>query len=104
MPDVPDWFLSAAGASGRNCLGITRLDFRTIYLGLRRRYQEALEYFELPLRISAYPLTTTGSNGLVAKHAAAKSARLRALTRNVTMSPKTDPIGNMKKDPDDAQA
>jgi hypothetical protein len=67
-------------------------------------YQEALEYFELPLRISAYPLATTSSNGLVAKHAAAKSARLRALTRNVIMSPKTEPIGNMKKDPDDAQA
>ncbi|MEH2528570.1 hypothetical protein V1288_006479 [Bradyrhizobium sp. AZCC 2176] len=67
-------------------------------------YQKALEYFELLLRISAYPLATTSSNGLVAKHAAAKSARLRALTRNVIMSPKTEPIGNMKKDPDDAQA
>jgi hypothetical protein len=29
-------------------------------------YQEALEYFELPLRITAYPLATTSSNGLVA--------------------------------------
>jgi hypothetical protein len=67
-------------------------------------YQEALEYFEFAATHQCYPLATTSSNGLVAKHAAAKSARLRALTRNVIMSPKTEPIGNMKKDRDDAQA
>lgn len=102
MPDVPDWFLSAAGASGRNCLGITRLDFRTIYLGLRRRIDATKRHSNISscryesVLILLPPLVR---NGLVA----AKSARLRALTRNVIMSPNTEPIG-MKKDPDDAQA
>jgi hypothetical protein len=83
MLDVPVWFLSAVRASEWNYLGITRLGFRAIIVVFddALRDQEAIEYFELPLQVSAYPLATTSSNGLVAKHAATKSARLRALTR-----------------------